>query len=393
MCYNAAIMQKGSRDLPFDVRRDDGRSLTDQVADGLLEGIRAGRWRPGTPLPTRAALVAALGVSKNVVQRAIARLSAEGLVVPRGRLGCIVRRAGALKLGRRVLEVSPGHDASCWHAQFLSALQPRLLAARVLCESVSLPRVGRDGFDFTALDDKLASRPDLIILTTGAGEARALARHVEKTGVPYVLTSGGLQGRFPHRLGTCRHDVSEALEVFAADCRLAGVTSVLWFAWSETDRLDPRTLLERAGIHVETLTLLPAAVGGFDAVFASAGARIRERLGRGPLGDILFVTADYMTMGVLPVLLEQGLRVPEDVRLVTFRNRGFGPAFTKSLACVENDPWAGGEALAEAIMRYLETGVFAAPAQALAYVRGETFPVAGAAEGALRKEKTRRKTQ
>ena len=106
---------------------------------------------------------------------------------------------------------------------------------------------------------------------------------------------------------------------------------------------------------------------------------MRERLARGPLCDLVFVTDDYMAMGVLPVLLERGVRIPEDVCFVTLRNQGGGPAFTKSLAAIETDPWQRGASLAEQILDWFEAGTFAARPTVPRYVRGETFP--GGAHG------------
>ena len=97
--------------------------------------------------------------------------------------------------------------------------------------------------------------------------------------------------------------------------------------------------------------------------------------------DLVFSSDDYLTSGILPVLLESGLRIPEDVKLVTFRNKGGGPAFTKSFACIENDPKVRGENVAEDILRWFKTGKMALSDRVLTYVRGETFPAVEARTG------------
>lgn len=182
-----------AQECPFSVSRENGLPLTEQVVVGLRNAISSGLYRPGRPLPTRETLVKTLGVSKNVIQNAVARLAADGLIVSHGRLGCIVKRPSAAAIRRRVLEVSPGCEASFWHARFVGALQARLAASHVLFESVSLPRIDRGcGLDFTALDDRLfRARPDLIVVATGAGDVRVIVRRLEKAGVPYVLMGGG----------------------------------------------------------------------------------------------------------------------------------------------------------------------------------------------------------
>lgn len=366
--------------FPFSISRTSDISLTEQVVEGVREAIYSGHWTDGQPLPTRETFVRTLGVSKNVVQRAVARLVAEGLVSSHARCGCIVRRPCGRKAVRRVLEVTPGRECSFWHARFVSALRECLTREGVLCESVSLPRTEGGRLSFELLDYRLLQRPDVLVVSVGRAEAAPLLRRLDRLSIPYVLTSGDMpDGRHPQLLARPAEDgVQAALAAFVADCRRAGVRSVLWFAWGEGERLDPRPLLAKAGIYVETLTLSPdviSTISSLDDVQAAAGSLMRARLRRGPLCDLIFSTDDYMTMGVLPVLFERGVRIPEDVRFVTLLNKGFSPALTKTWACIEANPGRQGEALAARIVAWLKGGAFVALPVARAYVRGETFPV------------------
>ena len=67
--------------IGISIDRNNGRSLTDQLADGLRSNIRFGRWKNGECLPSQEELVGLCGVSRNVVRSAVRRLIAEGLVV------------------------------------------------------------------------------------------------------------------------------------------------------------------------------------------------------------------------------------------------------------------------------------------------------------------------
>jgi GntR family histidine utilization transcriptional repressor len=51
-----------------------------RVKQHLKDGLAAGRWPPGTLMPSEAELVAAFGVSRMTVNRALRELQAEGLV-------------------------------------------------------------------------------------------------------------------------------------------------------------------------------------------------------------------------------------------------------------------------------------------------------------------------
>ena len=46
---------------------------------------------------------------------------------------------------------------------------------------------------------------------------------------------------------------------------------------------------------------------------------------------MLYLADDYLAMGVMTALLAHGIRIPEDVRVVVWANKGggCGPVFTK----------------------------------------------------------------
>ena len=97
--------------LPFEVDRLSDDSLTDQVAGHLRRAIVGGQYPIGATLPTLAEMASCLGVSLNVVRHAIDRLSKEGLLAVRRRVGCVVKPNGAkLSLGRIVV-VSPNIES------------------------------------------------------------------------------------------------------------------------------------------------------------------------------------------------------------------------------------------------------------------------------------------
>ena len=357
------------------------RHLPDRAGcGGVREAIYSGQWTDGQPLPTRETFVRTLGVSKNVVQRAVARLVAEGLVSSHARCGCRVRRPCGRKTVRRVLEVTAGRECSFWHTRFVSALRECLTREGILCESVSLLRTGGGRLSFELLEYRLLQRPDILVVSAGRSDTARLLRRLDRLAIPYVLTSGDRpSGRHPMLLAPPAEDgLQTALAAFVADCRRAGIRSVLWLAYGEGERLDPRPLLAKAGIYVEPLTFPPDLIFSFsslDDVQAAVGDLMRARLRRGPLCNLVFSTDDYMTMGVLPILFERGIRIPEDVRFITLLNKGFSPAFTKTWACIEANPGRQGEALAARIVAWLKGGAFVALPVARAYVRGETFPI------------------
>jgi hypothetical protein len=111
----------------------------------------------------------------------------------------------------------------------------------------------------------------------------------------------------------------------------------------------------------------------------SAADAVRERLereGRSWLPEVLCLCDDYLAGGVIAALLAAGIRIPEDVRMVVWTNRGSGcgPAFVKPLTRLELDCIGYGAKVAECTLHYLQNGAFQANATVgPKYVRGDTF--------------------
>lgn len=67
-----------------------GTAMHSRIADTIRQNILRGHLQPGSKLPTSTQFTEGLGVSPVTIQNAIRTLSAEGLVVPRRRLGTFV---------------------------------------------------------------------------------------------------------------------------------------------------------------------------------------------------------------------------------------------------------------------------------------------------------------
>ena len=96
--------------------------------------------------------------------------------------------------------------------------------------------------------------------------------------------------------------------------------------------------------------------------------------GRGKLPDLIFFRDDHLAVGGLLALMAGGIRIPDDVSVVTWANTGLGPAFVKPLTRMEQDNAAIGERVAACVLEYLRTGIF--PKDVTVgpkYVIGESF--------------------
>ena len=96
-----------------------GAPLYELVKRQLSEAILMGQWRPGTVLPGEVALAQGFGVAVGTVRRALAELTAEGLVTRR-------RKTGTVVTGR-----SPHHSLRSFFQYFrLHAMDGSLVRSR-----------------------------------------------------------------------------------------------------------------------------------------------------------------------------------------------------------------------------------------------------------------------
>jgi GntR family transcriptional regulator len=77
--------------------RGERKTLTEVAVDSLRAAIAAGTYGPGSQLPTEAALVDMLSVSRTVVREALRALEEDGLVARRQGVGTFVREQPIIK--------------------------------------------------------------------------------------------------------------------------------------------------------------------------------------------------------------------------------------------------------------------------------------------------------
>src|SRR6185295_17666243 len=130
----------GADNTPLLKRLAPARNLTEEVVDQLAAEIRGGKMVPGSRLPTEAALMRALGVSRTVVREAIAALRSEGLVVTRQGSGAYVA-ADASRVPFRITKP----DGSGAIADVIKIMELRLAveleAAALAAERATAPQV------------------------------------------------------------------------------------------------------------------------------------------------------------------------------------------------------------------------------------------------------------
>lgn len=366
--------RKAKTVLPFRVDRMCGHKLTDQVIDGLRGAILNGHWKMGDILPSRGAMSRAIGVSENIVRAALMRLSAEKLILPRAGTGCVVLRRTNRKIRGHVLHVLAEDSGSYNTSVFASGLSGGLHDFGIRCTSVCVPSRGDGRPDFSWLKAELLQVPDVAVVESNSRMAPGVVPILEKSGIPYVMIQSRSFRCGGHCLAAIPYETGPAVEDFVRDCHAARIWSVGIVCFGEDSFIDPQPALTRVGIAVEKLVVQDNP--DLEVVQRQVALLMADRLRRGSLCDLIFFSDDYLALGAVPILLERGMRIPEDVKVVSQSNSGFGPVFPKTLAQIRFDFRDYASEIVHELIDWFKSGRFASDYKIVPrYVRGETFPV------------------
>ena len=359
--------------VPFTIDRASEKGLVELVAAGLRRSIVEGRYAVGEVLPTQEAMAKALGVSIRVTREALARMAQEGLVSARGRRGTVVLPRGTKRWRGRIVYLHSPYIGSYHFARFGETLADELAAAGWLFLSATVPLP-------TAATDKSTGalvmahcRDADLVLVRGCLDYAAHA--VDACGVPWIALGERADGEFENCKGVVPSMVIHAVPEFVMHCRQSGVKHVV--AMNLRPRPDLEEGLSRADIAYESWNVRPYDLMELESYPQSAMDAMLKRYGAhlGDLPDVFVFTDDYQARGALVALLAMGVRIPQDVRVVTLANKGFVPAFPVSLTRFEVDPVHCGEVAARCVLAYLENGrmpddVFVN----YTYIKGGSFP-------------------
>lgn len=339
--------------LPFELDRSVNMSLVEQMFQGLRKAIVRSTYKPGEMLPGIHELAASSGVSAKVARQALARLAAIGWCVSRRGARSVVAERGKERLGRVLFfnsETGYGFHSS-W---LVGALRSRLLKADYRLTAISAYDIRKDGSS-RLLSESLKEHWDLVIeFGMRAGARKAIV----ESGWPFLVLGDG--GRcIPSDAENCIGQIElrngRALPEFVRACVKSKVRSVIQFLYDEGG-FDASEMLSMPGIASTTVRL--SRCRNPFGMCSGACEAMRDLL-KGPdfrMPDVFLFTDDHLASGGLLALMERGIRVPEDVRVVTHANRGSGPFWLKPMTRLEMDPVAQGNDVAAAVLDYFRTG-------------------------------------
>jgi len=340
------------RKLPFAVARSSRATLVEQVVDGLRQCILSGFYKVGDILPTTRDLATQLGVSRIVTRAAIAELTREELINPKPGVGCMVLgRSGKVWKGN-VLFITRSNGRTYYVNVFTSILRERLVSTGWRFTQVTVTPDSKGHADVSELDLWLSHPVTLAIVMF---DNPAAERILSRSGVPFVTLGNKTVCRTKGCVGHVQYDRTTAAEELAAEIKKVGVESVLQVGMEKFD--DVAKELHKVDISLKRWEIPPTPGGKLpqSLSFAVRDA-FAERISKSRkwLPDLIYFSDDHACVGALAALTAAGVRIPEDVRVVTWSNAGNEPVYAKELTRIEMDPEDDAGKFAEAILLHLE---------------------------------------
>lgn len=343
---------KPAVNLPFRIDRKSAEPLISQFARGVVRGMEMGVWKPGDILPTLDEFAAATGVSLIVVRRAIKKLVNDGLVNPRPGVGTVVLESSLRHWRGNVIVVDFEVRSHYFVSRVSGMLRDQLIRAGYLPSPVT---VETKSYDLGPLESVLRQPARLaVVLGSGHGHVVPAAKMIAAAGVPIIAMS---KMEVPGAIGRIYQSSVRAYRDFVRHCAESGVKRVGLVCFYPEWRRELAQSLRRRGIKVEFWK--PVSFAGLDPIECiQRGAMdyFEKRLSAASAADLpelFYFDDDYATSAAMVSLLRHGVRIPEDVKIVTISHSGAPPPFPAPIARIETNPFEVGRALSDMALSYL----------------------------------------
>ena len=344
-------------------------SVADELYSFIKDEISYGRLKAGDPVPAIKDLAKAVGITFRVARGVVERLGREGYVRSRPRVGTVVLPRDITALRGRVLFVLPDVDACSYHVTMIAdALRHRLGSVGYAFSTVVFSRDARIGLSF--LKHELVRTPDVAIVIYGT---EAVRKCLHEAGVKGVFIYGAPPKKSEGRW--IRFSADEAIDSFARHCARVGVKRVVQVCFDENDTPDAQLSLEAMGIECDW-KVVPRMdeLGRYEGIERSA-YNVFMNMSRSSFPDVFLFWDDFVAQGALTAFLGRGIRIPDDIKIVTLANRGLGPVYSEPLTRFECDAAEAGEKVSAFALALLSKGRLPPPPViAPHYVFGRTFP-------------------
>ena len=329
-------------------------NLSDEIAAALRRDLTSGCWGVAAALPSVDDLRARFGAGEYAVRRALKQLRDEGLITLRQRVGAVATEKVAQPWKGTVAFVHVGAVGSYYSHLLAQQLTWRFEEAGWRMASIFLA-VAKDGsIDLSVLRRHLANGLSFVI---GAFARYEISDMISAAGVPHVIL-GGYTRDFPKAHAVLKHDNMACYDKLICALKARCAKTILEF---DFDRLMDRNFknqLFAAGITVRRVMHRFDGGGITLGTVREAGYRtvadfFADERNRRKLPDAILFDDDYLAAGGIAALLEAGLRIPEDVGVVSFMNKGDELVIGKRITGIGCDPAAEGDIVAAYVLKLL----------------------------------------
>lgn len=322
------------------VSKESAEPISGQIARAFRGGILCGDLAFGEAVPSIRSLADRLSVGMKTVRTAYEVLKADGWLRSDARKGFVVAAPDVPQWKGDVLVVS-GADYS--NSLLVSGIQSRLSSAGWLVTNLIIDRLGNPRAEYGPLDAMLTRPFDLVVVLSVSECVLERIRYADK---PYVCLTHASPEFGTGCRGVVRLRHRKSIEAIAREARGLGIRSIWCVDFQVTHRYAAE-LFRRKGFGVTFLST------GCDRTARSLSDSVQEFAYRrfGELAsraepkwpDLIVFLDDYVAMGALSALIEKGVRMPDDVRVIACTNVGHALPFGNRFARIEFDLVRAGE--------------------------------------------------
>ena len=334
---------------------DVKKNCSESIAAALRDEMTAGRYRAGERLPSVGDLRARFVAGEFAVRHALQRLRDEGFISLKQRIGAVATEKCAIPWKGRVAFITVDASASYFRQKLAIQLARRFREAGWDFVPIFLDQAPEDEVDVEFVRRYAANGLDFAVVLTGRTQ---IAEVCDDLSVPYIVLNGFTRD-FPNARAVIQEDFRDCFEKFIRALRARRLKSVLEFDIERTMDRSFKNQLFEAGISVRRVLcnwenntvydLRDIRQLGYDAV----SRFLEDERNRACLPDVILFDEDHLASGGIVAMLERGLRIPRDVRVVTYSNCGDDPIACVSLARLENDPVSYGDMVAAYALKLL----------------------------------------
>ncbi len=352
-----------------------GHLNASKIAEAIRSEMVDGCHRAGDVLPPVEELCARFGAAAFAVRRALHLLRDEGLVTITKHVGAVVTDRASFAWKGRIAFIHNSTSASYFSQRLAILLARRFDAAGWEMDAVFFESNREGQLDLEPIRRRMASGLSFAIVLS---EYREITGLLDRAAVPYVVLNGYAR-EFPNARAVIREGTAQCYGELIAAMKERNVRTIQEFDFNHRMDRSFQSRIRGAGFTVRRVLsdfdnetqrpLRDARACGHDAV-----ARfLANPANRAHLPDVILFDDDYIATGGIVALLEAGLRIPDDVRVVTYSNRGNELVTAVPLARIEIDPETWAEAVANYVLAQLAGHRAPVPRPKLRFIPGESL--------------------